>query len=443
MSTPEQRLQMAKYIVDFEARRDSQGRLAVYRLPSGDGGGSYEVAGINDRYHPAMAARLRGMIEAGQYEAAERAVAEYLVDYTNVVTKWDVQSPAIEFFLRDCIFNRGPTGAAKILQMALKVEVDGYVGPQTKYELSRLQSDILLGRLRDARENYERVYAGRDESSKFWRGLENRWEKAVEVARTFPRTVVAAPAPSVPVVTPKPAAPGWAEWLKNTISGWFSAPKGPVNPPRAPTLPPESANLPDRMPVRVSGDRGYTDSDLWSPDFPRRPGFSPLVSTADRQKIFGTFEYRSAPIGGNPEAIVILGDWADRNIVRVEIPQMARSKIMHAPKAMYFHRLAADQLCGLWMDWEAAGLLHLVLTYEGSFVPRFIRGSRSVLSNHAFGTAFDINYAWNQLGATPMGAGKKGSVRELVPIAHRWGFYWGGHFAGRPDGMHFEVARIL
>jgi hypothetical protein len=22
-------------------------------------------------------------------------------------------------------------------------------------------------------------------------------------------------------------------------------------------------------------------------------------------------------------------------------------------------------------------------------------------------------------------------------------FYWGGHFSGRKDGMHFEVAKIL
>ena len=49
---------MAKAIVDFEARRDARGRLAVYRLPAGDGGGSYEVAGINDRYHPTEAAHL-------------------------------------------------------------------------------------------------------------------------------------------------------------------------------------------------------------------------------------------------------------------------------------------------------------------------------------------------------------------------------------------------
>ena len=36
---------------------------------------------------------------------------------------------------------------------------------------------------------------------------------------------------------------------------------------------------------------------------------------------------------------------------------------------------------------------------------------------------------------------QKSSVRELVPIAHDHGFYWGGHFS-RCDGMHFEVARV-
>ena len=48
MSSHEQ----ARRIVDYEARRDAEGHLKVYHLPSGDGGGEREVAGINDRYHP-------------------------------------------------------------------------------------------------------------------------------------------------------------------------------------------------------------------------------------------------------------------------------------------------------------------------------------------------------------------------------------------------------
>jgi D-alanyl-D-alanine carboxypeptidase-like protein len=77
----------------------------------------------------------------------------------------------------------------------------------------------------------------------------------------------------------------------------------------------------------------------------------------------------------------------------------------------------------------------------GSFAPRYVRGSRVTLSSHAWGAAFDVNYAWNRLGTVPALRGEKDSVRELVPIAHAYGFYWGGHFS-RCDGMHFEVARL-
>jgi hypothetical protein len=29
-----------------------------------------------------------------------------------------------------------------------------------------------------------------------------------------------------------------------------------------------------------------------------------------------------------------------------------------------------------------------------------------------------------------------------VPVAHKFGFYWGGHFSRR-DGMHFEIAKVM
>jgi D-alanyl-D-alanine dipeptidase len=122
----------------------------------------------------------------------------------------------------------------------------------------------------------------------------------------------------------------------------------------------------------------------------------------------------------------------------LSVPQLVNIK---GSDRVQFHRKAADQLIKLWQNWEDAALLPLVLTWDGSFVPRFIRGSRKTLSNHSFGSAFDINVAWNQLGVVPALAGQKGSVRELVQIANQHGFYWGGHFS-RKDGMHFEVAQI-
>jgi peptidoglycan hydrolase-like protein with peptidoglycan-binding domain len=168
------------------------------------------------------------------------------------------------------------------------------------------------------------------------------------------------------------------------------------------------------------------------------------LSAAQRQKLFGVIEYDHTPTPGNREAITITNGWERDNITRVAIPQLKGIPVFGKPGSgqIPFHTKAAAQLQAMWGAWQAAGLLERVLTYEGSYNPRLIRGGTS-LSNHAYGTAFDINYNWNRLGQLPTAAGKHGSVRELVPIANEYGFFWGGHFKARPDGMHFEVARLL
>ena len=91
----------------------------------------------------------------------------------------------LEFYLRDCVFNRGPKGAARILQRAVGVRDDGDVGPQTRSAVASIDAEQLLQRLRSAREQYERVVVRRNESSKFWRGLVNRWDNALATARKF------------------------------------------------------------------------------------------------------------------------------------------------------------------------------------------------------------------------------------------------------------------
>jgi hypothetical protein len=189
------------------------------------------------------------------------------------------------------------------------------------------------------------------------------------------------------------------------------------------------------------GFKGIIDGrmDKTGETFPPKPSFLPLVSNADRAKVFGNFTYVSKPVPGDAENIKITNDWEVKNINMVSIPQLNNIK---GNDKVQFHKLAAKQLKKLWSDWEDAQLLNLVLTWEGSYAPRFVRGSRSILSNHAFGSAFDINLAWNRLGTLPALVGKKGSVRELVSIANDNGFYWGGHFT-RLDGMHFEIARLV
>lgn len=167
----------------------------------------------------------------------------------------------------------------------------------------------------------------------------------------------------------------------------------------------------------------------------------PPLSRSERETLFGgPFKWERRPERGNPENILILGEWEDRNIITVDIPQLR--KVPGNFSRMRWNKRGVEQLKALWAAWEKAGLLDLVLSYEGSFVPRTIRGSTTSLSNHAYGTAFDINYHWNQLGATPAAEGEEGDVHPLVPLAHEHGFYWGGNFA-RLDGMHFELCTIL
>ena len=178
------------------------------------------------------------------------------------------------------------------------------------------------------------------------------------------------------------------------------------------------------------------------PNFPPPPDFDPLVGNNARAGVFGRFAFVSAPLPDNPENISITDGWDRDNIVRVLIPELIGVNGAPRSGSIQFHKLAAAQLAALWQDWRGAGLLERVLSFEGSFVPRFIRGSRTTLSNHAFGSAFDINAKFNPLGAVPALLGHEGAVRELVSIANDHGFYWGGHFQNRPDGMHFEIAQV-
>lgn len=179
---------IGQFIVNAEARRDAKGHLACYKLPKGDGGGTFEVAGINDRYHPFVAAHLRTLINLGQHADAETMAVEYICSYTDCVASWSHWA-CIEAYLRDCAFNRGPGGAAKIFQIALGVLDDGHVGSKTKaasFAVAINERKPFLRKLRAAREAYERKIAPPvGARKKFWNGLVNRWDKALTFAESL------------------------------------------------------------------------------------------------------------------------------------------------------------------------------------------------------------------------------------------------------------------
>ena len=176
--------------------------------------------------------------------------------------------------------------------------------------------------------------------------------------------------------------------------------------------------------------------------FPDKPSFEPIVGNVNRNARFGPLRFRAGPAGDGfgKETITITNDFESSKIVRIEVPELVGIKGAGARGRVRFHQACLAQLAGLWKAWDRRDLLKHILSFDGAYAPRFIRCSGKTLSNHAFGTAFDINADQNPLGAQPALPGRKGCLFELVPIAHHFGFYWGGHFSRR-DGMHFEIAK--
>ncbi|MEW5883604.1 MAG: M15 family metallopeptidase [Armatimonadota bacterium] len=177
---------------------------------------------------------------------------------------------------------------------------------------------------------------------------------------------------------------------------------------------------------------------MFASSFPPRPPFDPLT-TAQKQRLFGPLRTKDDPKRGG--FLIVDPAWRRLQTRVVEVPQLRGVSGAPRDRRVRLHERAVEPFLTLWQAWEAAGLLGDVLTWDGGYVPRRVRGARS-LSSHAFGIAFDINARWNPLGRAPAPVGTKGSVIRLVRLANQYGFFWGGHFRSRPDGMHFELARV-
>jgi hypothetical protein len=158
---------------------------------------------------------------------------------------------------------------------------------------------------------------------------------------------------------------------------------------------------------------------------------------AQLESVFGKFTYTEGS-GGD---INIDQAWVAANIVSVDIPQLHK---FTKNKPIECHRLVAAPLQAAFADIEAKGLLGLILTYDGLWVPRH-KGhdpSRGI-SLHSWGAAIDINADFNPYGGPPAPLGAKGSTVALIPSFEAQGFAWGGYFhAPYQDGMHYELAVI-
>lgn len=336
MSTAEQRQRMGATVINFEARRDKAGLLTVYRLPPGDGGGTYEVAGINDRYHPELAAKLKALVEAGKQKEAEAEASAFIIDYTKTVQPWHSDA-GVEFYLRDSAFNRGPAGAARILQMSVGVAVDGEVGPQTLAAVAKLSPHDLLDKLRAGREAYERSpFVGRNESSAFWKGLVNRWNNALAAAIRF-----SAEAPA-----PAPSKPGRSlvSVLADLLAAWFG--KGKVAAP-APKVEPG-------IPVSQSADR-------WMSISAREIGVKETAGATSTPRIIEYRKIAGCDLKGDDGAVAWCKIYVNAMMTLAGLPiaknWMARS-IESDPNFVRLSGPAIGAVCSFWRTSKAGSLGH-------------------------------------------------------------------------------------
>ena len=177
-ATPEQQpsneLPLPLQTVEWEGRKDKQGNLAVYKLPSGDMGGNYEVAGINDRYHPEAFKAISSLPPQERANAA----AEYIQGYTAPLVERLPQ--ALQPFTQDMAFNRGLGGATKYLQQGLNtlgmnVKVDGGMGPKTLEAINQVNPRALMQAASQAQLDDEyRMAEKNPDRKKFLNGLESR-----------------------------------------------------------------------------------------------------------------------------------------------------------------------------------------------------------------------------------------------------------------------------
>ena len=170
---------------------------------------------------------------------------------------------------------------------------------------------------------------------------------------------------------------------------------------------------------KIVGDAAQVD--LLSPPTQNPVAF---LSGSKAAKAFGAFSYRYFPDG----TIAPDAQWVSENIVTGTVPIMGR---------VTCHRLMLPQLRGALEEVQATGLGHLLRTYDGCYVPRFIaRNPDNSISLHTWGIAIDMDAATNYRGI-------RGTMDiRIVEIFKRWGFRWGGDWQ-YTDPMHFELGALL
>lgn len=74
---------------------------------------------------------------------------------------------------------------------------------------------------------------------------------------------------------------------------------------------------------------------------------------------------------------------------------------------------------------------------DWGYAYRPVRGQKEVLSNHASGTAIDLNSTKHPLGK--QNTFKPTQIVVIRQLIQKYHLRWGGDYKGRKDDMHFEI----
>jgi hypothetical protein len=116
------------------------------------------------------------------------------------------------------------------------------------------------------------------------------------------------------------------------------------------------------------------------------------------------------------------------------------------PNKIYCNKIIMEDLCKVFNDLVRTKLINEIISYDGCFNPRYIRGleHKKILSNHAFGTALDFNASQNPLGRSReecIAAGLKPFTTQFIQVWGEYNFLSGEKFR-RKDLMHFEYNKF-
>jgi hypothetical protein len=119
-------------------------------------------------------------------------------------------------------------------------------------------------------------------------------------------------------------------------------------------------------------------------------------------------------------------------MVSWDVPDDINAIIRPLPNRIYCNKLIVEPLEKVFRELIRTGLYKEIKQWDGCYNPRFQRGSTTKISEHAWGTAVDLNAAQNPLG------GKVTWTPAFVKVWRDLGWNCGADWTSRKDGMHFS-----